>query len=124
MQHCETNNLTEGPNSYRHILKATTLFGGVQVFQVLISIIRSKFIAVLLGPEGMGIAGLLTSTTSLISGITNFGLGTSAIRNVAEANGSGNLKKDFNSCNSSSKTCMDYRKSRDDGYHCSGTMVK
>lgn len=90
MQHCETNNLTEDQTSYRQILKATSLFGGVQVFQILISIVRSKFIAVLLGPEGMGIAGLLTSTTSLISGITNFGLGTSAVRNVAEANGKGN----------------------------------
>jgi O-antigen/teichoic acid export membrane protein len=62
----------------------------VQVFNIIIAIIRSKFIAVLLGPAGMGIAGLLTSTTGLISGLTNFGLGTSAVKNVAEANGTGN----------------------------------
>jgi len=77
-------------SSYRHIMKATTLFGGVQVFQIIIRIIRSKFIAVLLGPTGMGIAGLLTSTTGLIGGLTNFGLGTSAVRNVASANSTGN----------------------------------
>lgn len=82
--------MTEQRNSYRQIMKATSLFGGVQVFNILISIIRSKFIAVLLGPAGMGIAGLLTSTTGLISGLTNFGLGTSAVRNVASANGTGN----------------------------------
>jgi O-antigen/teichoic acid export membrane protein len=75
----------EQQSSYRQIFKATSLFGGVQVFNILISIIRSKFIAVLLGPTGMGIAGLLTSTTSLVTGLTNFGLGTSAVRNVAEA---------------------------------------
>jgi O-antigen/teichoic acid export membrane protein len=71
-------------------MKATSLFGGVQVFTIIISIIRSKFIAVLLGPAGMGIAGLLTSTTGLIGGLTNFGLGTSAVRDVASANGTGN----------------------------------
>jgi O-antigen/teichoic acid export membrane protein len=71
-------------------MKATSLFGGVQVFNIFISIIRSKFIAVLLGPTGMGIAGLLTSTTGLISGLTNFGLGISAVKNVAAANSSGN----------------------------------
>src|SRR5664280_1337235 len=77
-------------SSYRKIMKATTLFGGVQVFNVLISIIRSKFIAVLLGTTGMGITGLLTSTTGLISALTNFGLATSAVKNVAAAYGTGN----------------------------------
>ncbi|HEY5587809.1 MAG TPA: O-antigen translocase [Candidatus Paceibacterota bacterium] len=82
--------MTEQQTSYRQIMKATSLFGGVQVFSIIISIIRSKFIAVLLGTTGMGIAGLLTSTTGLISGLTNFGLGTSAVRDVASANNTGN----------------------------------
>jgi len=30
-------------SSYRKILKTTSLFGGVQVFQILITIIKSKF---------------------------------------------------------------------------------
>jgi len=71
-------------------MKATSVFGGVQVFQILIRIIRSKFIAVLLGPTGMGIAGLLSATSGLIAGLTNFGLGTSAVKNIAAAHGSGN----------------------------------
>src|SRR4051794_12211349 len=76
--------------SYRQIIKATSIFGGVQVFTIILSIIRSKFIAVLLGPAGMGIAGLLTTTTGLINSLTNFGLGTSAVRDVAFANSTGN----------------------------------
>ena len=72
--------------SYRQIMKATSLFGGVQVFQIIISVVRSKFVAILLGPSGMGIVGLLTSTTGLVAGLTNFGLGTSAIKNISEAN--------------------------------------
>ena len=75
----------EQQSSYRQIMKATSLFGGVQFFQIIISVVRSKFVAILLGPAGMGIVGLLTSTTGLIAGLTNFGLGTSAVKNISEA---------------------------------------
>jgi len=84
---------TEQQPAYRAIFKATSLFGGVQVFNILIAIACSKIVAVLLGPAGMGIAGLLTSTTSLIGGLTNFGLGTSAVKNVAAADASGDPEK-------------------------------
>lgn len=76
--------------SYRQIAKATAIFGGVKIFQIIISIIRSKIIAVLLGPTGMGISGLLTSTINLIGTVSNLGLGTSSVKNVAEANATGN----------------------------------
>ncbi|MGB5665359.1 MAG: O-antigen translocase [Maribacter sp.] len=72
-------------DSYRQIVKATSIFGGVQVFNILISIIRSKVMAVLLGPAGMGIVGLFTSITVLISSLTNFGLGISAVKDIAIA---------------------------------------
>ena len=81
--------MSEQQTSYRQIMKATSIFGGVQVFTIIVAIIKSKFIAVLLGPAGMGIAGLLTSTTGLINGLTNFGLGTSAVKDVAAANATG-----------------------------------
>ena len=74
-------------------MKATSIFGGVQAFNIIIQLIRSKVIAVLLGPIGMGIMGLLTSTLSLVTSITNFGLGTSAVRDISEANATGNQEK-------------------------------
>lgn len=80
-------------SSYRGIMKATSLFGGVQVYQILIEIIKSKFIAVLLGPAGVGIQGLYTSATQMIQQLTSFGLSQSAVRNVAEANGSSDTTK-------------------------------
>ena len=85
--------MSEEKSSYRQIMKATSLFGGVQVFQIIIQIVRSKFIAILLGPTGMGIAGLLNATIGLIQGLSSFGLGTSAIKNVAEANVAGDDTK-------------------------------
>lgn len=82
--------MTEQQSSYRQIMKATSLFGGVQVFQIIIQVIRSKFVAILLGPAGMGIVGLLTSTLGLIGGFTNFGLSTSAVKDIAEAHSTEN----------------------------------
>lgn len=82
--------MSEQQSSYRQIMKATSIFGGVQVFNIIITIIRSKFIAVLLGPTGMGIVGLLTATTGMITALTNFGLGTSAVKDVSAAHASGN----------------------------------
>lgn len=73
-------------SSYRNIMKATSIFGGVQIFTILISILRSKFIALFIGSSGIGIAGLLTSSIGLVASITNFGLGTSAVRDVSTAN--------------------------------------
>lgn len=84
---------TKKENSYKQSLKATSLFGGVQIFNILIQIIRSKFAAVLLGPEGMGIMGLLNSTITMISSFTNCGLGTSAVRNIAEANSANDIRR-------------------------------
>lgn len=83
----------ESKASYNQIMKATSIFGGVQVFNIIIAIGRSKAIALLLGPSGMGIVGLLTSTTGLISSLTNFGLGTSAVKDIAEAHAKNDDKK-------------------------------
>lgn len=82
--------MSENQSSYRQIMKATSIFGGVEVFKIIISIVRSKFVAVLLGPSGMGIAGLLTATTGMISALTTFGLGTSAIKDISAAYASKN----------------------------------
>lgn len=79
--------------SYRQILKATSVFGGVQVFQILINILRSKLIALWLGPAGMGIYGLYTATLTLVSHVSAMGLGVSAVKNIAAAFASGNPEK-------------------------------
>lgn len=77
--------MAEDRNSYKNITKAIGLFGGVQVFNILAGIIKNKVLAVLLGPVGMGVSGILMSTTSMISSATGLGLHTSAVRDVAKA---------------------------------------
>ena len=49
----------------------------------MISIIRNKLIALILGPDGMGLMSLFNSTIKLVSDSTNFGLGMSAVRELS-----------------------------------------
>lgn len=82
--------MVEKSNSnFKSALKGTTLLGGVQVFKILLAIIRSKIVAVFLGPAGVGVLGLFNSALDLIYGFSNLGLGTSAIREIAAASNRG-----------------------------------
>lgn len=72
-------------SSYRGIMKGTAIFGGVQVFNILINVIRGKLVAFLLGPEGMGISALFVSTTNIITQFTGFGLQLSSIKDISQA---------------------------------------
>src|SRR5690606_21065171 len=65
-------------------MKATSLCGGVQFFNILIQVLRSKIIAILLGPTGIGLLGLFNSTIIVIGNLTNFGLGVSAVIEISK----------------------------------------
>jgi len=78
---------SEQGSSHRQILKATSIVGGAQVITIVFRILRSKVIAVLLGPMGVGIIGLFQSTLELLYNATGFGLHFSAVRDIAEATG-------------------------------------
>lgn len=84
--------MSDTKNSYRQIFKTTSIFGGVQFLTIVISVIRTKLIAVFLGPAGMGIITLLNSTLSLISGISSLGIETSAVKNISENYKNGDLQ--------------------------------
>ncbi len=83
----------EDSSNFKSGLKGTSLFGGVQLFKILIAIARSKILAVFLGTSGVGVLGLLTSTLDVIYSISNLGLSTSAVRDISEANQEGDVHK-------------------------------
>ena len=88
--------VAEDRSSYRQILKATSLFGGVQVFNIFVTLLRGKLLAVLIGTAGMGLNGLLNSTLEVIKLASGMGLNESAIRDISkakEANDKSELKK-------------------------------
>ncbi len=59
--------------------------GGSQAITHLVSLLRVKAVAVLLGPTGVGIVGLYTTTVNLATEVTGLGLQRSAVRAIAQA---------------------------------------
>lgn len=80
-------------NSYRSILKYTGIFGGVQIINILVGMVRNKLVAVILGPNGFGFISLLNSSLKVLSDSTNFGVSFSAVRQVSDFYEQGNREK-------------------------------
>jgi len=75
------------PNSYRQILRSSSIIGGASVVNILIGLVRTKVAAVLLGPAGVGLIGLLQNLMATASTISALGFGTVGTRQIAEAAG-------------------------------------
>jgi PST family polysaccharide transporter len=72
-------------NTYNQIAKATGIFGGVQIINIITKIARSKLIAILLGPTGVGTFGLYQSAISLVYTVSSMGLRVSAVRTISQS---------------------------------------
>lgn len=75
-------------DSYRQILKATSIIGGAQVLSILIGVARTKVFALLLGPSGVGLLGLLTAMMQAGSMVAQMGMSAVGTRQIAEAQAS------------------------------------
>ena len=75
--------------SYGQILKSSALVGGSQVANIAIGIVRTKAMAMLLGPAGFGLFGLYGSIQNLTQSVAGMGINSSGVRQIAEAAGSG-----------------------------------
>lgn len=74
---------------YGHVLKYTSIFGGVQGLSILISLVRNKLVALMLGPAGMGLVSLFNSILNFLSQATSLGISFSAVRHLSEIFDSG-----------------------------------
>ena len=74
--------------TYGQILKSTALVGGSSMINILIGIVRTKVMAMLLGPAGFGLSGLFLSITNLTQSIAGMGINSSGVRQIALAAGS------------------------------------
>ena len=66
-------------------MKAMGLFGGVQIAGILCSIIRTKLVAMWIGPVGVGLFGLFNNALEMISTGTNLGIRSSSVRDISQA---------------------------------------
>ncbi|HEY6630819.1 MAG TPA: O-antigen translocase [Rhizobiaceae bacterium] len=79
----------EAGGSHSRILRSTAVMGGASVANVALSVVRSKAIAVLLGPQGVGLMGLYNSIADLAQALGALGIHEAGVRQVAEAAGEG-----------------------------------
>lgn len=77
--------------AYRSIMKGTAIFGGVQVINVLIGLVRGKLVALFLGVAGLGVVSLFTATCSTIQQFASLGLNLASVRDISAANECGNV---------------------------------
>ena len=84
--------LEDSTKSKRDILKSTVLLGGSSFITVIINMVKTKIIAVLLGPAGMGFQGILFSLRDIVALVTGLGLQFSGVREIAYAVGRNDTK--------------------------------
>lgn len=73
--------------SYRQILRSSSIIGGASIINILVGLLRIKVAAVLLGPAGIGLIGLLTSLAGTAAVIAGLGFGNVGTRQIAESAG-------------------------------------
>lgn len=76
-------------SSYGQILQSSALIGGASLLVVLIGLVRTKVLAVLLGPAGVGLLGLYSTLADMVRSLAEMGLNSSGVRQVAAAAATG-----------------------------------
>jgi antigen flippase len=75
--------------SHAEALKSTSIIGGSTVIVMLIRMVRTKVLAILLGPAGIGLEAIYDSVITLSKTAVDLGVSSAGVRQIASAVGSG-----------------------------------
>ena len=78
------HNRETSDTSYDHVLKYTGIFGGVQGLKMLVSVVRMKLTAYILGGWGMGLITAYNSVCQFLTNAANMGIPLNATRKTSE----------------------------------------
>lgn len=78
---------------YKDILRSSSIIAGASISSAVIGLVRTKAAALLLGPVGIGLIGLLQSLMSSATTIFALGFGTVGARQIADAFGNNNTEQ-------------------------------
>jgi len=73
-------------SSYAESLRAAAIIGGGEGITYIIGLVRTKVVALLLGPSGFGLIALYLGYMQLVQTISGLGIASSGVREVAQAN--------------------------------------
>lgn len=82
-----------GKSTYGQILKSSAMIGGSSVMNIAIGIVRTKAMALMLGPAGVGLMGLYGSILDLALSVAAMGINSSGVRQIAESVGTGDERR-------------------------------
>src|SRR6266702_3840818 len=74
-----------GSDTYGQILESSALIGGSSVLNIVIGTVRTKAMAMLLGPAGFGLFGIYGSIANLSQCLAGMGIYSSGVRQIAHA---------------------------------------
>ena len=76
-------------HSYGEILKSSALIGGSSLLVIAIGMVRTKAMAIILGPAGFGLMALYGSIVDFALSVASLGVAGSGVRQIAHAVGTG-----------------------------------
>lgn len=77
------------PASYREIVRTSSIVGGASVINIAVGLIRTKVAALILGPSGVGLIGLMQNLVTTAATISAMGFGNVGTRQIAAAAATG-----------------------------------
>ena len=75
--------------SHKEILRSSSIIGGSAVINIAVGLLKTKIVALILGPAGLGLIVLLQNLMQTAASIASLGLGQAGTRAVAEAGAAG-----------------------------------
>jgi len=69
----------------RGLIRSMAIMGSTQTASIVISIIRLKALALMLGPSGVGLLGIFTNLLDMVKTAAGLGIGKSGVRQIASA---------------------------------------
>jgi PST family polysaccharide transporter len=66
------------------MLKSTSLLGGSKAITIVVSILRNKVFALMLGPSGIGLLGTITTSVDLVRVFFLFGIDAATVKKIAQ----------------------------------------
>lgn len=87
-------------------LRSTSIIGGASVVVLLIRMVRTKILAILLGPAGIGLEALYDSIVTMTRSVFDAGIGNSGVRQIAAAVGTEDYQRVATTVFTLRRTCV------------------
>lgn len=85
--------IVSSKGTYGQILRSSAIIGGSSILNVAVGMLRTKILALMLGPAGFGMLSVYGSIVTLTQAVAGMGVNSSGIRQIAAASGSGNEER-------------------------------